>query len=38
MISDESCDSEDWILMTDENSALCHRNKLYLYIKIRNQN
>ncbi len=37
MISDESCDTEDW-LMTDENSALRHRNKLYLYIKIRNQN
>ncbi len=34
MISEGSCDTEDWSYVT-ENSALHHRNKLHLkYIRI----
>ncbi len=33
MISEESCDTEDWS-NDDENSALRHRNKLYLKIYL----
>jgi len=37
MISDGSCDTEDWS-NDAENSALHHRNKLHLkYIKVQNK-